>query len=161
MTKKNRLAAPLAAAALVVTLLPAASLGAADTADVVWAVLRGVPVDDLRIVPIEGIVIVRGKVRNRAAFETAQRRLARLPNAPVANMLRIVPLPTDDRITSEAERSLALARALRGAELRVRTDHGIVTLYGTVENEIQRDTAAEIIGRIEGVRSVRVVVSVA
>lgn len=157
MNTKNTLALATLAAALIFPLLPFNAFAADSAADAV-AALENV-VDDLKVVQIEGIVIVRGTVRSRAALKEALERIASLEGARVANMLRFVPMPADEWITSEAERNLSLARGLRGSVLRVSTTGGIVTVSGRVENDIQRDTAAEIVRRIEGVRDVRLAIA--
>ena len=143
------------AAALILTLSSPAAAVSPDPAEAAAAAMAGVPVVDLQVVSIEGILIVRGKVRSEAEWREAQMRLEHLPNARVANMMRVVPLPTDEQIAREAERSIGLARGLRGAKLRVRAEDGVVTIEGTVRNPGQSDAAAEIVRRIEGVRAVR------
>lgn len=162
MNAKNKLAAALLAAALMVPLSPA--IGRAETAgeqDVREAErqLTRIGVVDLRLVPIEGIVIVRGKVRDRATWDAVAERLGGLGFARVANLTRIVPLPSDELLTSLAERQLALARGLSGSNLRVATQQGVVTIEGTVRNQAQMDAATDLVRRIDGVRDVRIVAS--
>jgi hypothetical protein len=119
--------------------------------------LAALGVVDLHLVPIEGIVIVRGKVRDRATWDAVQARLESLGFDRIANLTRIVPLPPDEILTSLAERQLSLARGLSGSNLRVATRSGIVTIEGTVQNQAQMDAAADLVRRIEGVQDVRIV----
>lgn len=148
-------AASAIAVALLLALSSPASAAALDPTQAAAETLHGIAVVDLQVISIEGILIVRGKVRTEADWRAAQSRLESLGYPRVANMLRVVPLATDQEIAREAERSLGLARGLRGAKLRVHANDGVVTIQGTVRNDWQRDAAAQIVSRINGVRAVR------
>ena len=162
MNANNKMASALLAAAL---LVPVASFAAEPAEAQVSVVqqaeeqLTDLGVVDLKLVPIEGIVIVRGKVRDRATWDAVEARLNTLGFNRVANLTRIVPLPSDEVLTSLAERQISLARGLSGSNLRVATRSGVVTIEGTVQNQAQADAAAKLVRRIDGVRDVRIVAS--
>lgn len=158
MNTNNKLASALLAAALVATLIPAQA-HAADPLQQADQQLTALGVVDLRLVPIEGIMIVRGKVRDRATWEAVEGRLNALGFVRVANLTRIVPLPSDELLTSLAERQLSLARGLAGSNLRVAAHGGVVTIQGTVHNHSQMDAAADLVRRIDGVSDVRIITS--
>ncbi len=163
MKAKDKLAAALLAAALLVPLSPvAARAGEPPSSNAVRLAehqLTDLGVVDLKLIPIEGIVIVRGKVRDRATWDSVEARLQNLGFSRVANLTRIVPLPSDELLTSLAERQLSLARGLSGSNLRVATQHGVVTIEGTVRSQTQMDAATDLVRRIDGVRDVRIVAS--
>ncbi|HEY0591328.1 MAG TPA: BON domain-containing protein [Thermoanaerobaculia bacterium] len=161
MIANNKMAAALLAAALWFPLSPATALAAPPPQqDVLEAErqLTALGVVDLKLVPIEGIVIVRGKVRDRATWDAVEAGLQLLGFSRVANLTRIVPLPSDELLTSLAERQLSLA-GLSGANLRVATQRGVVTIEGTVRSQTQMDAATDLVRRIDGVRDVRIVAS--
>lgn len=152
---ESQLSRIIAIAATIFLFGSAAFTAPPDVTEAATRELAGLSIVDLQLIPIEGILIVRGKVRSETDWREVQQRLDRLGYPRVANMTRIVPFPPDQEIAREAERILGLARGLRGAKLRVSAENGIVTLQGTVRSDAQRDAAAEIISRIEGVRAVR------
>lgn len=163
MTIKRTLAAAALAAALTAPFTPsparAAEPPAQETMLRTEAELTALGAVDLHLVPIEGILIVRGKVRDRATWDAVQARLAQLGFDRVANLTRIVPLPPDEILTAMAERQLALARGLSGSNLRVATREGVVTIEGTVRNQTQMDAATDLVRAIDGVRDVRIIAS--
>ncbi len=161
MHTKNKLAAALLAAALAAPLTPAVARAEPPQQNVLRAEqeLTHLGVVGLHLVPIEGIVIVRGKVRDRATWDAVEARLNTLGFSRVANLTRIVPLPSDEMLTSLAERQLSLARGLSGANLRVATQSGVVTIEGTVRSQAQADAATDLVRAIDGVRDVRIVAS--
>ena len=154
-TLRQRFAA-LATAIFLATVLPVGA-NAAEPAELAANALADLPVYDLRLIPIEGILIVRGKVRDAETFLIVERRLNEIGFDRIANLMRIVPLPNDAIIERAAERRLSIARGLTGAKLRVRADQGVVTIDGTVENDAQKNAAADLVRNIEGVREVRVI----
>jgi hypothetical protein len=158
MNANNKWGPSILAALLVALLLPSASTAAEPVAEAERQ-LTELGVVDLRLVPIEGIVIVRGKVRDRATWTAVEARLNSLGFARVANLTRIVPLPSDELLTRLAERQISLARGLSGSNLRVATRSGVVTIEGTVRTPSQMDAAADMVRRIDGVREVRIVAS--
>ncbi|HSN68483.1 MAG TPA: BON domain-containing protein [Thermoanaerobaculia bacterium] len=166
MNAKNKMASALLAAALIVPVasvagepVPNAEHYASASVQQAEQQLAELGIVDLKFIPIEGIVIVRGKVRDRATWEAVEARLNTLGFSRVANLTRIVPLPSDEVLTSLAERQLSLARGLYGSNLRVATRLGVVTIEGTVQNQAQADAAANLVRRIDGVRDVRIVAS--
>lgn len=60
----------------------------------------------------------------------------------------------DSVITTKAKSALLADTTVKGTDIDVETDRGIVTLSGMVDNERQRDRAASIVRGIDGVKSV-------
>src|SRR5688500_14150502 len=141
MTRPLLLAATVAAALTISTPLAAQTAGPIERAT---QSLADLAVVDLQVISIEDILIVRGKVRDLETFRAVEARLADLGYPRVANLMRVVPLRQDDAIAREAERTLSIARGLDGARIHVTAENGVVTIEGTVRNELQRNTAAEI-----------------
>lgn len=61
---------------------------------------------------------------------------------------------TDQEISVAIERQLALDPRIDGHRLTVKTESGVVTLYGAVDNVLSSQYAVHIAGRTRGVRSV-------
>ncbi len=62
--------------------------------------------------------------------------------------------PTDAKITRAVERELLLSPRVPSHWIDVKTDGGIVTLTGSVNNLLGRDRASELVRSIKGVRAV-------
>jgi hyperosmotically inducible protein len=60
----------------------------------------------------------------------------------------------DSVITTKAKSALLADTTVKGSEIHVETNKGIVTLSGAVDNERQRARAASIVRGIDGVKSV-------
>ena len=61
---------------------------------------------------------------------------------------------TDSAITSRIKAQLAADQGLSGFDIHVGTDHGVVTLSGTVDNESESANAARIATNTDGVKGV-------
>lgn len=147
------------ATACLLTFAPAAS--AATTGQTIRAGLTnsGLYVTNLSVTDVDGIVIIRGRVSDAETFRAVTRYVRSLGHTRVANLLRVTPFPDDRVIERAAERQLGLSRSLEGCKLVVNSDSGVVILQGTVQNDLQRDVAIDIVRKIEGVRDVQVLVS--
>jgi osmotically-inducible protein OsmY len=119
-------------------------------------VTAGVAVEDLRAVEVGGIVVLRGRTTDRTAAEQAATVAQSLGFARVANLIQVADVPDDARIMRAAERQLAVHRGLDGTQIVVDSTNGIVRLSGKVSNEVQKDVAASLVRRIDGVRAVQV-----
>lgn len=60
----------------------------------------------------------------------------------------------DSLITTKAKTALLADTTVKGSEIHVETDKGVVSLSGAVETEMQRDRAVSIVRGIEGVKGV-------
>lgn len=60
----------------------------------------------------------------------------------------------DSVITTKAKSALLADTTVKGSEIHVETNQGVVTLSGTADNERQRDRAASIVRGLDGVKSV-------
>lgn len=142
---------------LAMMLMPAAASGQTADVEPIYQAIQdaGVHVDDLRVIPVEGIVIVRGKVHDEQNFNRVAEVLKNLGYLRVANLMKITPAPNDIEIRRVAERELGINRSMEGARLRVESRNGVVTINGTVRYELQRDAAISIVRGVDGVREVQ------
>ena len=61
---------------------------------------------------------------------------------------------SDDAINDKVRIALASDIDVKGGGLKVDVAQGVVTLAGTVENEMQKDKAAKIAKKVKGVKKV-------
>jgi osmotically-inducible protein OsmY len=115
----------------------------------------GIQIDRLQATEVGGIVILRGRVADRAAALEAGRFAQTLGYKRVANLIQVTTPPDDAAIARKAERELAIHRSLDGCNFRVGSDKGVVRVAGTVRHELQKDVAVELLRNIDGVRAVR------
>jgi hypothetical protein len=62
--------------------------------------------------------------------------------------------PNDSQITSQVQSKFSQDSGLQGKQLSVQSADGVVTLSGTVDNQIERDAAARQAAAVSGVREV-------
>ena len=82
---------------------------------------------------------------------------AALVAAVVALLVSSVPLrasETDDRIASTAGKSYVFQTYLKGDDIKVQSSDGVVTLTGTVANEVNKSLAEGTVASLPGVKSV-------
>lgn len=115
----------------------------------------GLDVANLRGIEVGGIVILRGRALDATNAALAGAYATQLGYARVANLIEVVTPPDDAAIERTAERRLSLQRGLQGCNLHVDSNHGVVTVAGKVNSELQKDVALDIVRNIDGVRSVR------
>jgi osmotically-inducible protein OsmY len=146
-------------AALVAALLPFTSSIRSDTTAVVDLTPQlqnaGLNVDDLQAIDVGGIVVLRGRTTDAANAAHAGLFVQNLGYARVANLIRVIEPPDDAAIQRAAERRLAMHRALDDCQLRVDSNHGVVTVAGKVNSELQKDLALDVVRGINGVRAVK------
>src|SRR5687767_10723390 len=142
--RTNRARAAVLATALTILLIPAGAQ--ASSADIATSIRNaGLHVHDLKVIQIEGIVILRGKVNDTASYQRLGQTVRNLGHARVANLVHVEPLPDDKAIERATERALSLSRTLEGCNFTtVKSEDGVVTLHGTVRYELQKDAAAQI-----------------
>jgi osmotically-inducible protein OsmY len=140
-------------AALLLLSLPArAEVAVTDLTPQLQAATLGI--HDLRAVEVGGIVVLRGKTTDRAEAERAGIAAQSLGYSRVANLIQVVTPPDDQAIERIAERKLAI-RGLDGCTFRVDSDHGILSVAGRVQYELQKDVAVGVLRNIDGVREVK------
>jgi osmotically-inducible protein OsmY len=114
----------------------------------------GANVDRLQVYEIAGIVIIRGKVADKAQAEELGRFAQSLGYARVANLVQIVE-HRDAEIARAAEVELTVNRSLDGCKFHVTSEQGVVRVAGQVRHELQKDVAAQVLRNIDGVRSIQ------
>jgi osmotically-inducible protein OsmY len=115
----------------------------------------GLAIDNLRGIEVGGIVVLRGRSDDAATAAKAGEYARQLGYARIANLIQVSTPPDDAAIERTAERKLGLQRSLDGCNLTVDSQHGVVTILGKVNNELQKDVAMDIVRNIDGVRSVK------
>jgi osmotically-inducible protein OsmY len=113
----------------------------------------GAAIDRLQVIEISGIVIIRGRAADQASAEAVGTYATTLGYSRVANLIQIAK-HDDAQLTRTAERELSVHRALDGCKFRVSSDKGKVHVAGSVQHELQKDVAAQVLRSINGVRSV-------
>ena len=112
-------------------------------------------IDELMVIEVGGIVVIRGRVTDRAQAEAAGKVAQDLGYTRVANLVQLVEPIDDQRIERMAERELLIHRSLDGCTFAVTSSAGVVKLAGTVRHELQKDVAISLIRNINGVRAVK------
>ena len=115
----------------------------------------GIGLDQLQVYEIGGIVLIRGHAYSTSEAESAGRFALSLGYTRVANLIQVVVPPDDLAIVKTAERELTIYRPLEGCRFKVDSKLGVVHVAGTVQHDMQKDMALQIVRNIEGVRQVR------
>ena len=110
-----------------------------------------VPVTDLMVRNVGGIVVVRGN-GDKAAVEKV---LSQLNVARAANLV-IGYTGDDEAIRRDAERQLTSTRALDGCSLKVSCEKGVLRVTGTVQRDLQIDAARQVLRGVTGAQQVKV-----
>jgi len=110
-----------------------------------------------------GVVTLRGKVASGEERNAAEEITKRIDGVKsVRNTLEIVPEAKrkaldakDDDVSKAVRDRLDTDEKLKGANIRVRADNGMITLMGTVPDARSKDRAVELARKVQGVRAVR------
>jgi osmotically-inducible protein OsmY len=146
----------IAATFAVVLIAPAAWAVQPDTKDVTSMFANsGVVVNGFRAVDVGGILVLRGTAPDQAQAEAATAYAKSLGYTRVANLVRIDQAVDDAAIERSVERQLALQRGLDGCSIKVNSKGGAVRISGTVQHELQKDFALELVRNVDGVKSVQ------
>lgn len=144
----------VAIAAILIAITPAALAAAPQTNDITNQFrAAGASVDRLQVYEISGIVILRGRVADKAEAEALGQYASTLGYTRVANLIQIAP-NMDAQIARAAERELTIHRSLDGCRFSVSSDNGVLRVAGTVRHELQKDVASQLLRSIDGVKSV-------
>ena len=112
-------------------------------------------IEDLRVVEVGGILVIRGRAVGKAHAEAATAMARDLGYQRVANLVQIIEPPDDEAIERRAERALASQRSLDGCNFRLDSDNGALLVAGTVKYELQKDMAVHVLRGVDGVRTVK------
>jgi osmotically-inducible protein OsmY len=149
-----KLAATTLALLLLAGALPASSSSAKQNDITPLFRSAGLPIENLQVYEVGGVVLIRGRSMDRAAAEEAGRIAVNLGFTRIANLVQVVQPPDDVAIERIAERELGRHRSLDGCNFHIDSDGGIVRVGGTVRSETQKDYAIELLRSIDGVREV-------
>jgi len=156
MTKPTIRFQLIAATFAVVLLVPAAWAVQPDSKDVTSMFANsGVVVAGLRAVDVGGILVLRGRTADPAQAAAANAYAKSLGYARIANLVQISEPVDDAAIARRVERQLALARGLDGCNIKIDSQDGAVRISGTVQHELQKDFALEVVRNVDGVKSVQ------
>jgi len=156
MTKPTIRFQLIAATFAVALLVPAAWAVQPDSKDVTSMFANsGVVVAGLRAVDVGGILVLRGNTIDPAQAEAAAAYAKTLGYTRVANLVQISEPVDDAAIARRVERQIALSRGLDGCNIKIDSQDGAVRISGTVQHELQKDFAMEVVRNVDGVKSVR------
>lgn len=127
------------------------------TPDQIEEALAGSPliIDELEVVEVEGITIVRGRVAEQSVTAAALAFVRARSERPVISAMEIVEKVDDATIERRVERALHLNENLEDASISVAAVNGVIELTGTVENELQILAAEDTAGTVREVLSIR------
>lgn len=146
----------IAAIFAAVLIAPAAWAVQPDTKDVTSLFANsGVTVAGLRAIDVGGILVLRGNTIDPAQAEAVAAYAKTLGYTRVANLVRVDKAVDDAAIERRIERQLSLSRGFDGCNIKVNSQAGAVHMTGTVQNELQKDFALEVVRNVDGVRSVQ------
>ncbi len=153
----NKLRLELIAAVFAVVLIaPAAWAVQPDTKDVTALFANsGVAVEGLRAVDVGGILVLRGRTVDAAQAQAVAGYAKTLGYTRVANLVRVDPGVDDAALERSIERQLSLSRGLDGCQIKLKSQDGVVHMTGTVQRELQKDFALEVVRNVDGVKSVQ------
>jgi osmotically-inducible protein OsmY len=119
----------------------------------IQAALREIPITNLTVYNVDGIVILKGEADAQNSARAADTVRA-LGVQRVANLIHTPSAPDDELIRMAAERQLARAPQLDGCRIRVSCDRGVVKVHATVHSELQADAARQVVKGIKGAQRV-------
>jgi|SRR5215212_4509759 len=114
----------------------------------------GAAVNALQVYEISGIVIIRGRAADKAQAEILSNYARALGYQRVANLVQTVQ-HDDAAIARRTEVALSVHRSLDGCRFNVRSDQGVVHIGGSVQHELQKDVAMQVVRGVDGVRGVQ------
>jgi osmotically-inducible protein OsmY len=101
------------------------------------------------------IVVLRGTADPSSAMAAVQIAKS-LGVTRVANLITPATAVDDEAIRRTAERTIASTPALDGCRIAVKCENGIVSVSGTVQRELQKDAARQVLRNVNGAKEVRV-----
>jgi osmotically-inducible protein OsmY len=113
------------------------------------------PIDGLSARNVGGIVLIRGN-GDAASAARAVDVVKGLGFARVANLVQPGSAFDDEALRRQAERQLASNRSLDGCTLRVSCERGVLSVSGTVMNELQADVTRSVLRTVRGAQDVKV-----
>ncbi len=104
-----------------------------------------------------GVVILSGSVDNLLAREHAVKIAETIKGVrSVINNIIVDPPPhSDTQLVVAAKNALAIDPATDSYEIDVKADKGIVTLYGTVESQAEKQLAGQVVKGIAGIKDIK------
>ncbi|HVR38154.1 MAG TPA: BON domain-containing protein [Thermoanaerobaculia bacterium] len=115
----------------------------------------GLAIDKLQVYEIGGVVLIRGYAKDSLAAAAAGAYAQTLGYKRVANLVTTFEPPDDLVIERLAERELTVHRSLDGCRFHVDSRQGVLHINGSVQYELQKDVAIQLLRNIDGVREVR------
>jgi len=116
------------------------------------------PIEQLSARNVGGIVLIRGN-GDAASAARAVSVVKGLGFARVANLVQPTAPFDDEGLRREAERQLAATRSLDGCTLRVSCQRGVLSVSGSVQNELQEDVTRSVLRTVKGTQDVKISLS--
>ena len=113
------------------------------------------PIERLSVRHVGGIVLIRGN-GDAASAARAVDVVKGLGFARVANLVQPGSSFDDEALRRDAERHLANNRSLDGCTLKVSCERGVLSVSGTVQNELQADVTRSVLRTVRGAQDVKV-----
>src|SRR5438270_4263977 len=146
----------MAAIVAAILLAPASWAVQPETKDVTSLFANsGVAVEGLRAIDVGGILVLRGRTLDLTQAQAIATYAKTLGYARVANLVRVDQGVDDAKIERSIERQLSLSRGLDGCNIKINSQDGAVHISGTVQRELQKDFAMEVVRNVDGVKSVQ------
>ena len=140
--------------AILIAITPVAAAASPEAVDLTNTFrAAGATVDRLQVYEIAGVVLIRGRVADKAQATAVGRIAESLGYTRVANLVQVTE-NRDVEITRRAEIELTVNRSLDGCKFQVTSDQGRVRVAGLVKHELQKDVAAQVLKNVDGIRSI-------
>jgi osmotically-inducible protein OsmY len=116
------------------------------------------PIEQLSVRNVGGIVLIRGNADTASAARAVE-VVKSLGFSRVANLIQPGTSFDDEALRRQAERQLASNRSLDGCTLKVSCERGVLSVSGTVQNELQADVTRSVLRTVRGAQDVKVSLS--
>jgi hyperosmotically inducible protein len=122
-----------------------------------------VSANEVKVETRNGVVTLRGKVATDAEKRAAEEVAKGVDGvASVKNQLQVVPASArkvvdakDDDLKTTVKARISREARLKGSDIDVRADNGVITLTGDVKDIVARVRASEIARGVPGVKAVK------
>ena len=119
----------------------------------IQSALQSLPISNLRVHNVDGIVILKGEADAQSAAQAAN-TVRSLGVVRVANLIRTPAAPDDNSIRMDAERQLARSPQLDGAQIAVSCESGVLKVTAKVHSDLQADAARQVLKGVKGAQRV-------
>jgi osmotically-inducible protein OsmY len=115
----------------------------------------GMAIDNLQVLEVGGIVVIRGATTDRTMAAAASGYAATHGYTRVANLVQITGPIDDASIQRAAEREISVHRGLDDCKFQVSSHNGVIHIAGQVHQELQKEMAVQLLRNLDGVKGVK------